>query len=65
MPSSEALPAVRLQSAFREVVRSRLTRRCPDEPARQAGRLNEAYAPAALLLDCVARAEAWLARRGP
>lgn len=53
------------EQAFREVVRirNRLARLYPDEPARQAVRLNEAYGAAALLLDCVARAERWLASR--
>lgn len=44
-------------------IRNRLSHLYPDDPGRQAARLNEAYGTAALLLDCVGRAEAWLARR--
>jgi hypothetical protein len=45
-------------------LRNRLSHEYPTEPARQAALLNDALATAPLLLDCVARAEAYLARRG-
>jgi hypothetical protein len=50
---------------FREVVRlrNRLSHVYPDDPDRQARRLNEAFAASALLFECVARAERWLASR--
>ena len=46
-------------------IRNRLAHLYPDDPERQARRLNEGYGASALLLDCVSRAEAWLARRRP
>lgn len=50
---------------FREVVRirNRLSHVYPDDPARQARRIAECIEASALLLDCVARIEAWAARR--
>lgn len=46
-------------------IRNRLSHLYPDDPARQALRLNEAYGASAILLDCIERAAAWLARRRP
>ena len=46
-------------------IRNRLAHVYPDDPERQARRLNEGYVASALLLDCVSRAEAWLTRRRP
>lgn len=56
------LPSV---AEFREVVRlrNRLSHVYPDDPERQARRLNEAFAASTLLFECMRRAEAWLARR--
>ena len=61
----EKIGLLSAEQAFREVVRvrNRLAHLYPEEPARQAVRLNEAYGAAALPLDCVARAERWLASR--
>jgi len=45
------------------VVRNRLSHAYPNDPARLAARLNDAIALAPVLLDAVATANAWAARR--
>lgn len=44
-------------------LRNRLVHEYPDEPEKQAELLRAALGTAPLLLDCVARVEAWLATR--
>ncbi len=44
-------------------LRNRPSHEYPTEPSKQAALLNDALAMTPLLLDCVARAEAWLAGR--